>query len=143
MVELTVSRSFRGISIRCIRRQVSLNCSSNPIHDYTQNLSRVRHCSGHTNSNKKLTLPRKGRKPVLWLSLIGIVISSLWIAAVLALGQSISIYVILVSPVFAVIGGGSTVLVSAIYSVVADVVSETDRYDQNQNCPRELIDQVF
>lgn len=75
-----------------------------------------------------LTRRRKGRKPVLWLSLIGIVISGLWIAAVLALGQRISIYVILISPAFAIVGGGSTVLVSAIYSVVADVVSEADRY---------------
>lgn len=70
---------------------------------------------------------RKGRKPVLWLSLTGIFVSGLWIAVVLALGQRISIYIILISPVFAVVGGGSTVLVSAIYSVVADVVCEADR----------------
>ncbi|EXV03388.1 MFS transporter [Metarhizium robertsii] len=70
---------------------------------------------------------RKGRKPVLWLSLAGIFVSGLWIAVVLALGQRISIYIILISPVFAVVGGGSTVLVSAIYSVVADVVCEADR----------------
>ncbi|KID89282.1 major facilitator superfamily transporter [Metarhizium guizhouense ARSEF 977] len=70
---------------------------------------------------------KKGRKPVLWLSLTGIFVSGLWIAVVLALGQRISIYIILISPVFAVVGGGSTVLVSAIYSVVADVVCEADR----------------
>lgn len=70
---------------------------------------------------------RKGRKPVLWLSLIGIMISSLWVVGVLALGQSVSIYVVLFSPAFAIIGGGGTVLVSAIYSAVADVVSEADR----------------
>ena len=64
---------------------------------------------------------------MLWLSLIGLCISSVWAAGVLALGKSVSIYTMLAAPTFAIIGGGSTVLVSVFYSIVSDVVSQADR----------------
>jgi len=70
---------------------------------------------------------RIGRKPIILLSLVGFTLSGAWVAGVLALGQAIPVQLVLFSPAFFVIGGGSCVVVSALYSAVSDVADEDTR----------------
>lgn len=84
--------------------------------------------SPRCSSTYGLTFCRIGRKPIILLSLVGFTLSSAWIGLVLALGQKVPIHMILFSPAFVVIGGGSCVIISALSSAVADVTSEDTRY---------------
>ncbi|GJN80563.1 hypothetical protein PLIIFM63780_004090 [Purpureocillium lilacinum] len=68
-----------------------------------------------------------GRKPIILLSLVGFTLSGAWVAGVLALGQAVPVQLVLFSPAFFVIGGGSCVVVSALYSAVSDVADEDTR----------------
>ncbi|KZF23301.1 MFS general substrate transporter [Xylona heveae TC161] len=68
-----------------------------------------------------------GRKPIILLSSVGSLLSLAWVLAVIALPQIISVQFILAGPLFTVVGGGSTVLVANLYSILSDVVPDTDR----------------
>ncbi|XWX01277.1 hypothetical protein V2A60_009303 [Cordyceps javanica] len=70
---------------------------------------------------------RNGRKPVLRLSLVGVILQAVYGWAVLAMGQTMSINLLLASPLFVLVGGGSTVLVSTMYSIISDVADEANR----------------
>lgn len=74
-----------------------------------------------------LIVTSNGRKVVLRLSLLGVILVSLYGWAVLAMGQTVSINLLLASPLFALVGGGGTVLVSTMYSIISDVADEGDR----------------
>lgn len=74
-----------------------------------------------------LIVNSNGRKVVLRLSLLGVILVFLYGWAVLAMGQAVSINLLLASPLFALVGGGGTVLVSTMYSIISDVADEGDR----------------
>lgn len=42
--------------------------------------------------------------------------------------HTMPVRLVLLAPIFLVIGGGYTVIVAVIYSIVADVESDTNRY---------------
>ena len=71
---------------------------------------------------------RIGRKPIILLSGLGSILSSMWVALVLWFAQQIPIHLILVEAVFKTVGGGSTVAVAVLYSVLSDIASPADRY---------------
>jgi len=47
---------------------------------------------------------------------------------VLHFWQSISIYSVMLAPTLQVLGGGTSVLLAMVYSLIADAVSESTRY---------------
>ncbi|KAL2262526.1 hypothetical protein VTK26DRAFT_1056 [Humicola hyalothermophila] len=65
---------------------------------------------------------RWGRRPVLGLSVVGIVGSALWAYGVYYFSDVVPLWVSLFSSAFQLIGGGGPVLVSMLYTTVADVV---------------------
>ncbi|RFU29458.1 hypothetical protein B7463_g6868, partial [Scytalidium lignicola] len=70
---------------------------------------------------------RIGRKPIFVLASLGSILTLTWAVMVLRFSQTIPVYFILVAPVFRLIGGGNSVLIVVIYSIVADVESEANR----------------
>lgn len=71
---------------------------------------------------------RIGRKPIILLATAGSILSLLWELSVLGFERVMPVQLILVGPIFNVVGGGSTVLVANLYSMVSDMVASTDRY---------------
>ncbi len=61
------------------------------------------------------------------LSVTGTILSWAWVMIVLWFGDIFPTRLILLQSVFKVVGGGDTVGVAVIYSIIADVVSEADR----------------
>ncbi|TQV92849.1 hypothetical protein IF1G_08773 [Cordyceps javanica] len=83
---------------------------------------------GSSEKVSRLTIDSNGRKPVLRLSLVGVILQAVYGWAVLAMGQTMPINLLLASPLFVLVGGGSTVLVSTMYSIISDVADEANRY---------------
>lgn len=71
---------------------------------------------------------RIGRKPIILLSTAGSILSLVWELTVLGFESVMPVQLILVGPMFNVVGGGSTVLVANLYSMASDMVASTDRY---------------
>ena len=71
---------------------------------------------------------RIGRKPIILLATAGSILSLVWELSVLGFERVMPVELILVGPIFNVVGGGSTVLVANLYSMVSDMVASTDRY---------------
>ncbi|KAJ5497819.1 Major facilitator superfamily domain general substrate transporter [Penicillium expansum] len=70
---------------------------------------------------------RVGRKPIIILSTFGTSLSLAWELAVIALPSIIPVQFILAGPLFAIIGGGNTVLIANLYSIASDLVVQSDR----------------
>lgn len=68
-----------------------------------------------------------GRKPVMFLSTIGSSLSLAFILAVIHFPRAVPVEFILAGPLFTVLGGGSTVLVANLYSILSDVVAPAER----------------
>ncbi|KAH8427284.1 uncharacterized protein LDX57_004998 [Aspergillus melleus] len=68
-----------------------------------------------------------GRKPIVFLSTLGSLLSLTWTLAVIGLPQFVPVHLILIGPLFTVVGGGSTVIIASLFSVLSDVVDEGDR----------------
>ncbi|KAH8881493.1 MFS general substrate transporter [Thozetella sp. PMI_491] len=68
-----------------------------------------------------------GRKPILLISTAGWTLSAFWVIIVLWFNNIFSVWWVLASGLFQVVGGGNTVSVAVLYSIVADVASEADR----------------
>lgn len=51
-----------------------------------------------------------------------------WVLAVIGLPTIIRVEFILAGPLFAVVGGGSTVLLANLYSIASDLAVQSDRY---------------
>lgn len=70
---------------------------------------------------------RIGRKPVLILVVLGVMLDLTWRFSVLAFPQTIPLRLILLAPVLTAVGGGSTVAIAVLYSTAADVESDVHR----------------
>lgn len=70
---------------------------------------------------------RRGRKPVLFLGILGQALAYFWTLFVCYFHQIFDIRLVLLSPAFFIIGGGPRVLSAAAYSVVIDVAPEDVR----------------
>ncbi|KAJ6054656.1 hypothetical protein N7444_003754 [Penicillium canescens] len=68
-----------------------------------------------------------GRRPVLYLSLLGIILSEFWIRIVCLWSTVIPLRMVWLSSVFRIIGGGDAVLTAIALVIVADVFSEDER----------------
>lgn len=60
--------------------------------------------------------------------MIGTSLTLAWELAIIALPSIVPVQFILAGPLFAVIGGGNTVLIANIYSIASDLVVQSDRY---------------
>jgi MFS transporter, PCFT/HCP family, solute carrier family 46 (folate transporter), member 1 len=60
--------------------------------------------------------------------MLGTVLTLVWALGVLRFWLEVPVRLIWIAPVFQAIGGGNTVTVAVIYSIVADVESEAYRY---------------
>ncbi|KAF7184358.1 hypothetical protein CNMCM7691_005110 [Aspergillus felis] len=70
---------------------------------------------------------RVGRKPVIFLSVIGTSLALAWELAVIAFPKIVQVQAILAGPLFTVVGGGNTVLLANLYSIASDLVAQSDR----------------
>ncbi|PLB37448.1 MFS general substrate transporter [Aspergillus candidus] len=70
---------------------------------------------------------RVGRKPIIILSMAGTLLSLAWELAVIGMPRVIRVEFILAGPLFAVVGGGNTVLLANLYSIASDLVAQSDR----------------
>ena len=68
-----------------------------------------------------------GRKPVLYLGIMGILMSELWVRFVAAWSEMLPLRLVWLSGLFRVIGGGDQVVTSMAIAMVADVFSEEER----------------
>ncbi|GAM86191.1 hypothetical protein ANO11243_042030 [Dothideomycetidae sp. 11243] len=71
---------------------------------------------------------RIGRKPVLFLGLLGQVSGYLWTLFVCYFHQAVPTSMVLLSPAFCIIGGGARVVTAILYTMVADVAPEDTKY---------------
>lgn len=78
--------------------------------------------------NQNSLIYRVGRKPIIILSMTGTSLSLAWELAVIGLPRFIRVEFILAGPLFAVVGGGNTVLLANLYSIASDLVVQSDRY---------------
>lgn len=58
----------------------------------------------------------------------GTLLSLAWELAVIGMPRVIRVEFILAGPLFAVVGGGNTVLLANLYSIASDLVAQSDRY---------------
>lgn len=68
----------------------------------------------------------------MFLSTIGSSLSLAFILAVIHFPRAVPVEFILAGPLFTVLGGGSTVLVANLYSILSDVVAPAERYVLDQ-----------
>ncbi|PYH92308.1 MFS general substrate transporter [Aspergillus ellipticus CBS 707.79] len=68
-----------------------------------------------------------GRKPMIMLSTVGSLLSLAWMLVVISLPRIIPVEFIVAGPLFTAVGGGSTIVVANLYSLLSDMVSETER----------------
>ncbi|KAJ5312011.1 hypothetical protein PENANT_c022G11433 [Penicillium antarcticum] len=68
-----------------------------------------------------------GRRPVLYLSMLGIILSEFWIRMVCLWSTVFPLRMVWLSSVFRIIGGGDSVLTAIALVIVADVFSEDER----------------
>ncbi|KAI0398868.1 major facilitator superfamily domain-containing protein [Xylaria palmicola] len=68
-----------------------------------------------------------GRKPVAFLGMLGQVLAYFWVILVCYFHQAFSTRLVLLSPIFLLVGGGSRVLSAIISTIIADVAPEKMR----------------
>ncbi len=74
-----------------------------------------------------LTTRRIGRKPVFLISMFGTIVYIIANFAVLRFWRIIPIHLIIFTPLFEFIGGGTPLVLAILYSIVADVESDANR----------------
>ncbi|KAJ5465588.1 hypothetical protein N7530_009375 [Penicillium desertorum] len=70
---------------------------------------------------------RWGRRPLLYLSLLGILLAEIWVRIVCLWSSVIPLRMVWLSAAFKIIGGGDQVLTAIALVIVADVFSEDER----------------
>ncbi|EPS25160.1 hypothetical protein PDE_00091 [Penicillium oxalicum 114-2] len=73
-----------------------------------------------------------GRKPVLYLGIVGILLGELWIRLVAIFSNVVPLRLIWMSGLFRIIGGGDQTLVTIALVMVADIFSEEERHSTEQ-----------
>ncbi|KAJ5188076.1 Major facilitator superfamily domain general substrate transporter [Penicillium cf. griseofulvum] len=68
-----------------------------------------------------------GRKPFLYLSILGIILGEIWVRIVCLWSSVIPLRMVWMSAVFKIIGGGDQVLMAIAMVIVAEVFSEDER----------------
>ncbi|KAJ5535655.1 hypothetical protein N7513_008841, partial [Penicillium frequentans] len=68
-----------------------------------------------------------GRKPVVYLAIVGSLLGELWVRLVCAWSNVLPLRLIWVSSVWRIIGGGDQTMSSVLLNIVADVFSEEER----------------
>jgi MFS family permease len=71
-----------------------------------------------------LTTDRLGRKPVFRLAFLGVIIGGCWSFLVIIYSDKLPIRLMLLSPLFSVLGGGVPVFGAVVNSIIADVTTE-------------------
>ncbi|KAM4060794.1 major facilitator superfamily protein [Hirsutella rhossiliensis] len=74
-----------------------------------------------------LLADRIGRRPVLALSIAGMNIALVWMMMAMRLGNILPIWTIWTSAAWQIVGGGSSVMISMVYSMIADVETADTR----------------
>ncbi|CAG8954545.1 hypothetical protein HYFRA_00004460 [Hymenoscyphus fraxineus] len=74
-----------------------------------------------------LLADKRGRKPVLYLAILGIMMHNIWLLVVCWFPKVFAVELIWLAPAFNVVGGGPGVANSVILTSVADVVTEDQR----------------
>ncbi|KAJ5378504.1 hypothetical protein N7509_011623 [Penicillium cosmopolitanum] len=68
-----------------------------------------------------------GRKPVLYLGVVGIILGEFWVRLVAAWSTVLPLRMVWMTALFRIIGGGDQVITSMAIAMVADVFSEEER----------------
>ncbi|KAJ5458653.1 Major facilitator superfamily domaingeneral substrate transporter [Penicillium sp. IBT 31633x] len=68
-----------------------------------------------------------GRKPILYLSVLGIMLGEIWVRIVCLFSSVIPLRMVWFSAIFKIIGGGEQVVTAIALVIVADVFSEDER----------------
>ena len=71
---------------------------------------------------------RRGCRPVLLLSCVGIFLAFVWQVCICWMAESIPLRRVWLSSIFMVIGGGGSVMTAVIFAAVADAVDDAQRY---------------
>ncbi|RFU25775.1 hypothetical protein B7463_g10566, partial [Scytalidium lignicola] len=70
---------------------------------------------------------KHGRRPVLLLGYLGMILSAIWMTAVIWLAPRVPLRLVWVGPLFTIIGGGSSVPISILMTTATDIVPSTQR----------------
>lgn len=70
---------------------------------------------------------RWGRRPILYLGILGILLAEIWVRIVCLWSTAIPLRMVWLSAVFKIIGGGDQVLTAIAMVIVADVFTEDER----------------
>jgi len=76
---------------------------------------------------------RYGRKPILLLSVLGLIIALASVLAVCWFWWIFPLRLVWAGWLLTAIGGGATVLMSTAFSMLSDLTHENDRYDDAIN----------
>ncbi|KAJ8066985.1 hypothetical protein OCU04_004364 [Sclerotinia nivalis] len=76
-----------------------------------------------------MLMDRIGRKPIFILAMIGIVLEALWGLVVMWFWRTLPLRLVWLSPVFTLIGGGSSVGSMAFFAIISDITPEAKRTD--------------
>ncbi|KYG47559.1 hypothetical protein M433DRAFT_33285, partial [Acidomyces richmondensis BFW] len=68
-----------------------------------------------------------GRKPILSLALVGVVLRTIWLQLVLWYWQAFDVRYTWLSTIGLVVGGGSGVLTTLLFTIVADITPQAER----------------
>lgn len=70
---------------------------------------------------------RIGRRPVLALSIVGMIFGMAWMMLAMRLGHILPIWTIWTSTIWQIIGGGDAVMISMVYAMIADAEPASSR----------------
>src|SRR5450432_3348103 len=106
-----------------------------PVLTYQENSITLHHMprytisQGYVSTECRLTFLRRiGRKRVLGLSMIGIILSQVWIITVCWFWRVFPLRLVWAAAMFQVMGGGGTVTQSMVYAITSDISTEANRY---------------
>lgn len=71
---------------------------------------------------------RWGRRPVFWVSYVGILLGMLWSATVLRWPSVFSVRAVVLAPLGNLLGGGPQSMIACVFSAIADVTKADERY---------------
>lgn len=76
-----------------------------------------------------MLMDRIGRKPIFMLAMVGVVLEALWGLVVMWFWRTLPLRFVWLSPVFTLIGGGTSVGSMAFFAIISDITPEAKRTD--------------